>query len=164
MSSKLSALLGTSPLTAADAAQADGLYIYDASASGSTKSKAITLLELVKALAKSTTSTNASGNTTITPGPVCLLHTEVTTVSGSGSTTRVIILDTASTPFAGQTIRHRLALPATADITIEWRNATVGGTLLTSLLTDGSGDDAVAEFHYTGSAWAFLRFTNPANA
>ena len=55
-------------------------------------------------------------------------------------------------------------MPATAAITLEWRNASVGGTLLTSYISDGSGDDVVAEFVYTGSGWIFLNFTSPSNA
>lgn len=164
MSSKLSTLLSSSPLTGATLAQADGFYVYDASASGSAKSKAITLVEFIKGLTGYTASANSTGDTTITPGVLCLEHTEVTTVTGSGSTTRVMVLATSNSPVAGARIRHRLALPATAEITIEWRNATSGGTLITSALTDGSGDDLVAEFYFDGTAWQFLRFNNPANA
>lgn len=164
MSLKLSTLLSSNPITGAQMAQGDGLYFYDASATGSAKSAACTLLELMKAMSGYAASANSSGNTTVTPGPVCLVHTEVTTVSGSGSTTRVIVLATSNSPAAGARIIHRLALPATASITVEWRNATSGGTLITSLLTDGSGDDAVAEFYFDGSAWQFLRFVSPANA
>lgn len=164
MSSKLSTLVSGSPLTGADAAQADGLYVYDASASGSAKSKGITLLEFIKALASYTASANSSDNTTITPGAICVCHVEITTVTGSGSTTRAMVLATSGSPVAGARILHRLALPTTAEITIEWRNATSGGTLITSMLTDGSGDDAVAEFYFDGTAWQFLRFVSPANA
>lgn len=109
-------------------------------------------------------SSNVSGNTTITPDSGSGVHTEITTISGSGSTTRIMILDTAGSPVEGAILRHRLTIPATSAILIEWRNATSGGSLLTSLLTDGSGDDAVAEFVYTGSEWAFLNFTYPSNA
>lgn len=165
MSSKLSTLLTSNPVAAAALAKADGLYLYDASASGSLKSAATLLSSLAGALFTYAASSNASGNTTLTLGALAMQHTEVTTVSGSGSTTRVMILELAtSVPTAGASIRHRLALPATAEITVEWRNATAGGTLITSLLTDGSGDDAVVEFYYDGSAWQFLRFLSPANA
>lgn len=109
-------------------------------------------------------SSNSSGDTTITVDDTTGSFVAVTAVSGSGSTTRIMILATSGTPTAGARILHRVNLPATAEITLEWRNATSGGTLLTSLLTDGSGDDAVAEFYYDGSAWQFLRFTLPANA
>lgn len=110
-----------------------------------------------------TASSNSSGNTTISAGAK-ITHTEVTTLSGSGSTTRVIILDLSGPPVAGAHILHRVVVPATAEITIQWRNATSGGTLLTSALTDGSGDDIVAEFEFDGTAWQFFRFHNPANA
>lgn len=109
-------------------------------------------------------STNSSGNTTISPAADTGKHIEETTVSGSGSTTRIMILDVAQSPTAGAIIVHRVELPATAAITLEWRDATSAGTLLTSFVTDGSGDDVVAEFYYNGSAWKFLRFNAPANA
>lgn len=109
-------------------------------------------------------SSNSSGNTTITVDDETGSYVAVTAVTGSGSTTRIMILATSGSPVAGARILHRVTLPATAEITLEWRDATSGGTLLTSLLTDGSGDDAVAEFYFDGSAWQFLRFNFPANA
>lgn len=109
-------------------------------------------------------SSNSSGNTTITVDDATGSFVAVTAVTGSGSTTRIMILATSGSPVAGARILHRVTLPATAAITLEWRNATSDGTLLTSLLTDGSGDDAVAEFYFDGTDWQFLRFTLPANA
>jgi hypothetical protein len=109
-------------------------------------------------------SSNVSGNTTVTPDSGSGIHTEITNISGSGSTTRIMILDTAGSPVEGCLIRHRLEVPATAAILIEWRSGASGGPLLTSYLTDSSGDDVFAEFIYTGSGWAFLNFTVPSNA
>lgn len=109
-------------------------------------------------------SSNVSGNTTISPSAGTGIHTEITTLSGSGSTTRIFILDTSGSPETGTIIRHRVFCPATANILLEWRNATSGGTLATSALTDGSGDDMLAEFVYTGSGWTFLNFVYPSNA
>lgn len=109
-------------------------------------------------------SSNVSGNTTITPDSGSGIHTEITNISGSGSTTRIMILDTAGSPVEGCLIRHRLEVPETAAILIEWRSGASGGPLLTSYLTDDSGDDVFAEFIYTGSGWAFLNFTVPSNA
>lgn len=108
------------------------------------------------------TSSNSSGNTTITVGAQHGFHLEVTTVTGSGSTTRIAILALTNTPATGCVVYHRCILPATAAITLEWRNSTSGGTLLTSFQTDGSGDDIVAELYFDGSAWKFLKFTSPA--
>lgn len=156
--------LARNSMLATALAQGDALTALDVSASGLGRDGMILLSELAKALAGYAASTNASGNTTITPGVICLAHTEVTTVSGSGSTTRIMILATSNAPLRGMRIIHRLAMPATAEITIEWRNATAGGTLITSLLSDGSGDDAVAEFYFDGTAWQFLRLLNSANA
>ncbi len=109
-------------------------------------------------------SSNASGNTTISVAASGQTHLEVTTVSGAGATTRIMILGTAAIPANAAIIVHRVELPTTADITIEWRNATAGGTRETYLTTDTSGNDAVAEFYFNGTAWKFLKFTYPANA
>lgn len=163
MSAKLSTLLSTNPVLAAELTKSVGLYLYDPVQSGADKSAGAVLSEIIKALISRTTSTNASGNTTITPGVLSTQHTEVTAVSGSAGT-RVMILATSNTPIAGAIIRHRVTLPATADILTEWRNATSGGTLLTSHLSDGSGDDVFAQFSYDGSEWQFDSFTSPANA
>lgn len=117
----------------------------------------------VAKIADYNSSTNASGNTNIALGSTCISFVEATSVSGSGSTTRTFTLLTTNVT-EGAHLSHRLTMPATAAITLEWRNASVGGTLLTSYVSDGSGDDVVAEFVYNGSAWLFLRFTAPANA
>lgn len=109
-----------------------------------------------------TASSNSSGNTTIAPTES--IHTEETAVSGSGSSTRIFVLDTSGAPEDGAIIRHRVTMPTTAAITLEWRNATADGTLETSWVSDVSGDDLVAEFYFNGTAWKFLRFTAPANA
>jgi hypothetical protein len=164
MSETLTQTLARAPITATGLAAGDALPLLDVSATGLSKDAAVVLAELVKALFAYNASTNASGNTTITPGVVNLLHREVTTVSGSGGETRVFVLATSNTPRAGNTIRHRVHMPATADITLEWRNATAGGTLITSLITDGSGDDALLDFYYDGSAWQLDAVIYPANA
>lgn len=164
MSSKLSALLTANPRLAAAMRQTFGIYLYDPTASGTLQSAAATVLELMKALASYYASANASGDTTITPGATAITHTEVTAVTGAGSTTRRFALAITNSPIPGARIVHRVNLPATAGIMLEWHNATVGGTTITSMLTDASGDDAVAEFYFDGTAWQFLRFTSPANA
>jgi len=164
MSSRLSAILAANPKAGANLKKADGLYLYNSDGTGTDKSAGLLLEELVKGLFGYTASSNASGNTTITPGVIALRHTEVTTVTGAGSTTRKFILATSSTPVAGTVVLHRVNLPATSGITLQWVNATAGGALLTSYVTDSSGDDLVAEFYFDGTAWQFLRFTVPANA
>lgn len=107
-------------------------------------------------------SANSTGNTTVTTTSVA--HMEVTTVTGLGDTTRIMVLAIPAGQSAGSRIAHRMALPETGEITIEWRNATAGGALITSMITDAIGDDAVAEFYFDGAAWQFLRFANPSNA
>lgn len=99
-----------------------------------------------------TASSNASGNTTATPGTYAAFHFEEVTISGAGSTTRVLVLPTTGRS-AGQRLAVRFLCPATAGITLEVRNATSGGTLLLSAQTDGSGDDVAAEFYFNGTDW-----------
>ena len=103
---------------------------------------------------------NSTGNTTVTPASNVYHQTEVVNVSGS-TRTSVIILAT-TTRATGDRLSLRLNLPATAAITMEVRNATAAGTLLTSITTDGSGDDAAIDYVYDGSAWSSLRATYPA--
>lgn len=158
MSSKLSQLLTANPITGALLALADGLYLYRASAAGSQKSAAITMGELVKALRTRGAQANAAGDSTVTVGVLCVMHTEVISFAGAGSTTRKVILAIPAGLTAGARCAVRCELPATADITVEFRNATSGGALLTSLLSDASGDDKVAEFEFDGTQWNFLRF------
>ena len=110
------------------------------------------------------TSSNASGNTTITVPAYVRDYLAVTAISGSGSTTRIFVLAVSAPPATGAILRHRVDIPATASITLEWRDATSGGTLLTSFVTDGSGDDVFAEFYFDSAAWKFLAFIAPANA
>jgi hypothetical protein len=108
-------------------------------------------------------SANSTGNTTITVAANIGTHSERTTLTGLTSTTRVFILSRANVS-AGAIIRHRVVAPATDDITIEWRDNASNGTLLTDAITDASGDDMIAEFVYTGSAWILWAFIYPANA
>ncbi len=106
--------------------------------------------------------TNNSGNTTVTPTES--LHTEQITVGGSGSTTRIVILATSGVITAGARLFLRVLLPSTAEIQIEFRNATSGGTIEHVVLTDGSGDDMTLEFYSNGTAWKFDRMIYPATA
>lgn len=159
MSETLTQMLARNPMAATGLAAGDAVRMLDVSGTGLSKDAMLTLAELKKALfTSSTTQTNASGNTTVTPGLISISHVEVIAFSGLTLTTRGVILDLANAPTAGARALVRCVMPATADITVEFRNATAGGTLLTSFVTDSSGDDKVAEFHFDGTAWQFLRF------
>lgn len=164
MSSKLSTLLTSNPKLGSALVKADGFYLYNSAGSGTDQSAGVTLGEFIKGLLGYNASSNASGNTTVTPGALAVEHIEVTAVTGSGATTRKFVLSVANSPAAGTRLVHRVNLPTTSGITLEWRGSTVGGVLLTSYVTDASGDDVVAEFYFDGSDWQFLRFSAPANA
>jgi hypothetical protein len=102
---------------------------------------------------------NSSGTSTITPVPTSMQHVEMITFSGSAGT-RTIVLDTADR-VAGDMCFLRMTVPATANIVVEVRNSTSGGTLLSQLTTDTSGDDASFTYVYTGSAWTPFTFAYP---
>lgn len=164
MSETLTETLARNPILATALAASDAMRVLDASASGLSKDAAILLSELRKAFCTYGETSNSSGNSTITPGVLSLLHSEIVTLSGLGSTTRILIIATANAPAAGSRACLRLNVPTTSGITVEFRNASSGGTLLTSFVSDTSGDDKVAEFYYDGTAWQFLRFDSYATA
>lgn len=103
---------------------------------------------------------NANGNTTITPASTVAQHLAVVNFSGSARTSVVVIETTGRV--AGDRVYVRLNLPATESIVAEVRNASDVGTLLSSITTDGSGDDALIEYYYDGAAFAVLRTNYPA--
>lgn len=105
-------------------------------------------------------STNVSGNTTIMPDTSSREHTEAIAFTGSAGT-RIIILSTTDRVSA-DAITVLAGLPATADIVLEFRDATSTGALLLTRTTDASGDDLSADFIFTGTAWRYVRSTYPA--
>ena len=104
---------------------------------------------------------NASGNTNVSPASNVSHHVQIINFSGSGGTTRVVPLLTTGR-VAGDLIDLRLNLPTTANITVEVRNASAAGTLLSTIQTDGTGDDAQLDYYYDGSAFQRLRTLYPA--
>lgn len=96
---------------------------------------------------------NSSGNSTITPTGANQI--QIVTVTGVARTS-VFILDVAGRQ-EGDTLELRFEQPATAAIVEEIRNATVGGTLLYSYTTDGSGADHLyCKLFFNGTAWQRL--------
>lgn len=97
--------------------------------------------------------TNNVGNTTLTLPARKHTHRAEIAVGGVGSTTRIVIVPTANRN-AGDRCIVGLDLPATAEITIEFRNGTSVGALLGSaIITSGSAERARCEFVFTGAAW-----------
>ena len=113
-----------------------------------------------RAAAVYVTSSNSTGNTTITPAVTARAMNYVLDITGTAST-RIVILDITNR-VVGDKIALRITLPATTLIVIESRNATSGGTLLDTITTDASGDDAFVTFIYTGSAWILQSTQYPA--
>lgn len=93
---------------------------------------------------------NSAGNSTITPTGTPQI--QIVTVTGVARTS-VFILAVAG-QVAGDILELRFVQPATAAIVEEVRNATVGGTLLYSYTTDGSGADHLyCKLYFDGAAW-----------
>lgn len=160
----LTQTLARNPMLASSLASGDALRILDVSASGIAKDAAITVAELFKLLKGHNASSNTTGDTTVTPSWLTIQHTEVITVGGSGASTRKVVLEIPSGLAAGARCLVRCLMPSTADITLDFRNESAAGTSLHAMVTDGSGDDFVAEFEFDGTAWAYLWSLYPATA
>ena len=98
--------------------------------------------------------TNNSGNTTIIPLPS--LTTAVATITGAAGV-RILVLTASTDYLAGDLLKLKVELPTTAGITVEIRNATTGGTLLASVLSEATAYNYFFEFVYDGTAWKLLQ-------
>lgn len=103
---------------------------------------------------------NSTGDSTITPSSTSQHHTEVVTISGSAGTRNFAVATTGRT--AGDTCTVVLALPVTASILVNVRDASATGTVLAAITTDGSGEDCAIDLVYTGTAWVRSRVSFPA--
>lgn len=90
---------------------------------------------------------NSAGNTTLTPSS--RQNAAVITFTGSAGT-RILVVETDNL-IEGDLLDVRLNLPATASVVVEIRQGTTGGTLLYSITTDGSGDDAFFRMVFDGT-------------
>lgn len=95
---------------------------------------------------------SAAGNTNVTPASTSRHHTAIATITGAAGTRTFSVLTTAS-PNAGDTVLITFNTPATAGIVLEVHNATSGGTLLSTVTTDGTAEPYFVLLGYSGSAW-----------
>jgi hypothetical protein len=96
---------------------------------------------------------SAAGNTDVTPPAGGGYHTAVVVPSaGAGAYTRTVSILTANA-LQGSRVTLRVEMPASANPTVEIRNATSGGTLLLTLSGNASAVTYPVELVYTGSAW-----------
>lgn len=96
---------------------------------------------------------SSAGNDDVTLGVNGLHHVAYLTASaGAGTYTRTISLLTTNAT-NGDIISLRAAMPASTNPTVEIRNASSVGTLLTSFTGDGSTGTVHGTYQYTGSAW-----------
>jgi len=103
---------------------------------------------------------NSTGNTTVTPAATTREYIGVVAVTGSAGT-RIFAISTSGR-VVGDIVRLRYNFPATASIVVELRSGTTGGTLIDTITTDASGDDACHEAVYTGSAFVLTNTIYPA--
>lgn len=101
---------------------------------------------------------NSTGDTTISR--TASNNVQIVNVTGTARTSVMILGLTDG--IEGDVVKLRLNLPTTASIIIEVRDATNSGTLLYSITTDGSGDDAYVETYFDGAAWQKLFNVIPA--
>jgi hypothetical protein len=110
--------------------------------------------------------TNAAGNTTVTPA--AHYWTEKILFTGSAGT-QIVILSTAAPPVAGDVISLFIQKTDGGGIVVEVTNATSGGTLLATF-ADGTGNNT-ARFDfvygtiatgYAANAWVAQSYQIPA--
>lgn len=83
----------------------------------------------------------------------------IVTFSGSAST-RNLALSTSGAE-SGDRMTVKSVFPSTPGIVVNFRNATVGGTVLDNYSTDGSILAGTWEFYFDGVAWNYLRAQVP---
>lgn len=95
----------------------------------------------------------SAGNTDVTQAANSASHSvQVVATAGGGAYTRTISLLTANAS-AGDRILMRFTMPTSTNPTIEVRNATSGGTLLTTIAGEATGTSLCAEYLFTGTDW-----------
>ena len=106
------------------------------------------------------TTLTAAGTTTLAPATP--IHTELLDATGAAAGTYVIVIPTASA-VAGDIVKIRANVPATAAVIFDIRNGTAGGTQLFSYSTDGSGtDNGYFELVFDGTNWTRVSNVVPA--
>lgn len=99
---------------------------------------------------------SSAGNTDVTPAANSANHVVVATVTaGGGAFTRTVALLTANSS-AGDVVAIRFDMPASTNPTIQVRNATSGGTLLTTINGEAVGIPLDATYGFNGTAWIEL--------
>lgn len=114
------------------------------------------ITDLIKALwqAPQSIAPSAAGNTSITM-PALARH-KVLTISpaaGAGAYTHVVYFPVADR-LAGDEVVVRLKMPASANPTIELRDATAGGTLIKSWTGTGTAFDDLWLVVNGGASWS----------
>lgn len=103
--------------------------------------------------------TNNAGDTTLAAIAASIIeHTAVVTVGGTARTSEIAL--PVTNRVAGDRAAVKFLFPATGSIVVNLRNSTTGGTILKTLTTDTSGDDATIFLVY-GSAWELLSYSYP---
>lgn len=107
--------------------------------------------------------TNSTGNTSLAFPPNANELTAIVDISGAASARNLVLPITDR--LTNDILRLRINSGTTAGVSIDVKNATVGGTSLTNsspFVTDGSGNDNVCWlFQFDGTAWKSLGLTYP---
>ncbi len=106
---------------------------------------------------------NSTGNTSLAFPPNANDLTAIVDISGA-ATARNLVLPITDR-ITNDILSLRINTGTTAGVSIDVKNATVGGTSLTNsspFVTDGSGNDNVFwRFQFDGTAWNSLGLTYP---
>ena len=101
-------------------------------------------------------SVSTAGNTDILFERYSLRHgAKVTAAVGAGAYTRTLALKTANRT-RGDVAVIRLVMPTSVNPTIEVRNDSSGGTLLTTIAGAATGEDYRVECAFDGTAWVLV--------
>jgi hypothetical protein len=99
---------------------------------------------------------STAGNTDVTPGANSSSHSVAATVlAGAGGYTRTVSILTANAS-EGDRVAIRFSMPSSTNPVVEVRNATSGGTLLTTINGEATGTPLVSEYTYNGTSWIEL--------
>lgn len=96
---------------------------------------------------------STAGNSNVSPASTSRHHSAVATITGAAGTRTFSIL-TSNSPIAGDTVMITFLTPATAGIVLEVRNATSGGTLLSTVTTTVDQEPFYLVFVFNGTSWA----------
>jgi hypothetical protein len=96
---------------------------------------------------------SAAGNSNVTMPAGSIHHTvSASAAAGAGAYTHTFSIPVANRD-AGDVVMMRFGLPASTNPTLEVRNDTAGGTLLTTITSAATASEAFGIYKFNGTAW-----------